>query len=132
MSKLGRPLKFNSVEELEKKIEEFYDYCEERELPLTFERLAVFLEVDRKTVYNYSEKEEFFPTFKRVRDRIQADLMEKGLCGSINPTFGIFCLKNYGYSDKQEIEATTVNTNKNIDLSNLSTEELKKLIDDES
>ena len=60
--------------------------------------------------------------------------MEKGLSGSINPTFGIFCLKNYGYTDKQEIESTNtnVNTNKNIDLSAISTEELKKLIDDES
>ena len=108
-NKGGRPLLFKTVEELEEKIESFYDYCEERELPLTFERLAVFLGVDRKTVYNYSEKDEFFPTFKRVRERIQADIMEKGLSGSINPTFGIFCLKNYGYTDKQEIESTVRN-----------------------
>ena len=42
-------------------------------------------------------------------------------------------LKNkFGYKDKIETENTNVNTNKNIDLSAISTEELKKLIDDES
>ena len=108
-NKVGRPLLFKTVEELEEKIEAFYDYCEEKEVPLTFERIAVFLGVDRKTIFNYSEKDEFFPTFKRVRDRIQADIMEKGMSGAINPTFGIFCLKNYGYTDKQEIESTVRN-----------------------
>ena len=127
----GRPRLFNTVEELEQKIEEFYDYCELKEVPLTFERLATFIGVDRKTIYNYSQKDEFFPSIKRVRDKIQADIMERGMSGAINPTFGIFCLKNYGYTDKQEIESTNTNVNKNIDMSQVSTEDLKKLIADE-
>lgn len=129
----GRPLIFKSAEELDAKIEEFYEYCEERELPLTFERLSVFLNVDRKTIWNYEQKDEFFPCIKRVRERILADLMEKGLTGGINNTFGIFCLKNYGYTDKQEIESKNenINTNKNIDMNNISTEDLKKLIEEE-
>ena len=127
----GRPRLFNTVEELEQKIQEFYDYCELKEVPLTFERLATFIGVDRKTIYNYSQKDEFFPSIKRVRDKIQADIMERGMSGAINPTFGIFCLKNYGYTDKQEIESTNTNVNKNIDMSQVSTEDLKKLIADE-
>lgn len=128
---VGRPRLFNTVEELEQKIQEFYDYCELKEVPLTFERLATFIGVDRKTIYNYSQKDEFFPSIKRVRDKIQADIMERGMSGAINPTFGIFCLKNYGYTDKQEIESTNTNVNKNIDMSQVSTEDLKKLIADE-
>lgn len=127
----GRPLKFKNAEELESKINEFYDYCELNELPLTFERLAVFLEVDRKTIYNYEHHDMFFQAIKKVRDKILADIMDKGMTGKINPTFGIFCLKNYGYADKQEIESTNINLNNNIELSNLSTDELKKLIEDE-
>ena len=127
----GRPKIFNSVEELEKKIEEFYDYCELKEETLTFERLATFLNIDRKTLYNYKQKDEFFPSFKKVRERILADIMSKGLSNKINPTFGIFCLKNYGYTDKQEIESTNTNTNKNIDMSKLSTEEIRELLKDE-
>lgn len=130
----GRPRLFNTVEELEKKIEQFYDYCEEKEVPLTFERLATFIGIDRKTIYNYEQRDEFFPALKKVRDRIQADIMEKGMSGEINATFGIFCLKNYGYTDKQEVESVNhnVNINKNLlDLSNISTEDLKKIIDEE-
>ena len=128
----GRPRLFNTVEELEVKIQEFYDYCELKEVPLTFERLATFIGIDRKTIYNYEQKDEFFPTIKRVRDKIQADIMERGMSGAINPTFGIFCLKNYGYTDKQEISSTNVNVNNNVDMSHISTDELKKLIDNEN
>lgn len=127
----GRPRLFNTVEELEQKIQEFYDYCELKEVPLTFERLAVFIGIDRKTIYNYEQRDEFFPALKKVRERIHADIMEKGMSGAINPTFGIFCLKNYGYTDKQEITSTNTNVNKNIDMSQVSTEDLKKLIADE-
>ena len=127
----GRPKAFNSVEELEKKIKEFYDYCELKEETLTFERLATFLNVDRKTIYNYEDKDEYFHTFKKVRERILADIMSKGLGNKINPTFGIFCLKNYGYTDKQEIESTNTNTNKNINVDHLSTDEIKELLKNE-
>ena len=132
MARTGRPLLFKSAEELQERIDAFYEYCEERGEVLTFERLAVFLGCDRKTIYNYETKDEFFLTMKAVRERIIADLMTKGLCGDINTTFGIFCLKNYGYSDKQEVTSTNVNVNKDVNLSGISTEELKKLLKDEN
>lgn len=125
----GKPRIFNTVEELEQKINEFYDYCESHEETLTFERLATFIGVDRKTIYNYRQRDEYLPTFKKVQERILADIMSKGLGNKINPTFGIFCLKNYGYTDKQEIEST--NTNKNISLEHLTTQEIKDLLKDE-
>lgn len=127
----GRPKAFNSVQELEQKIEEFYDYCEQKEETLTFERLATFVGVDRRTLYNYDKKDEYFLAFKKVRERILADIMSKGLSNKINTTFGIFCLKNYGYTDRQEIESNNINTNKNINLENLSTEEIKELLKNE-
>lgn len=129
---VGRPPKYNNVEELEALIEEYYEWCEIHDKPLTFERLATFLDVDRRTIYSYSQKDEFLPTFKRVKERILSDIMEKGMANEINPTFGIFCLKNYGYSDKQEVVSTNTNVNKNVDMNNISTEDLKKLIADEN
>lgn len=126
----GRPKLFKSLEELEERIEEFYAYCEMNKKPLTFERLSTFLKVDRKTIYNYEQRDEFFPCIKAVRDRILADLMEKGMEGQINATFGIFCLKNYGYADKQEV--TSTNVNKNVSLEHLSKDELKELLKNES
>lgn len=129
--KAGRKKKFNSVEELQTLADEYFDRCEMDEVPLTFEGLAKHLGVCRKTVFNYKNKDEFKPIFERFRDIVLADLMEKGLTGQINPTFGIFCLKNYGYSDKQEVETVNTNLNKNIELGGLTDEQIDRILNEE-
>jgi len=93
---------FSSPKELEKKIKEYYEYCDKFKKPLTIAGLAVFLGVDRNTVYNYQKKgDEYFRIIKKARDKVLASLEEravtKGNAGVI------FILKNYGYTDKQEI-----------------------------
>ena len=133
-NKVGRPLIFSTVEELEELITKYYERCETMDKPLTLSGLACWLGIDRKTLYNYSERDDFFPTIKVAKDVIQADMEERALSGKSNATFSIFSLKNnYGWNDKQEIESRNenINTNKNIDMSGLSTEELKKLIENE-
>ena len=101
----GRPLIFKSPEELEEKIENYILDCDEREVPYTIEGLAVACEVDRKTILNYTHKDEFFPTIKKYRAKILAQLQELALSGKTNATVTIFNLKNnYDYSDKQEIK----------------------------
>lgn len=54
--KVGRPLKFKSVEELQKKIDAYFE--DENNKPYTITDLAVWLDCDRKTLINYEEKEE--------------------------------------------------------------------------
>lgn len=125
---LGRPKVFNSVDELREKIEGFTEYCDSQGVPKTFERLSTFLKVDRKTLYNYKAKDEYAPLFEEIKQEILADIMQKGLTGEINPTFGIFCLKNYGYTDKQEVETVNTNLNKNVDLSNLTDEQIDRIL----
>ena len=94
--------------------------------------LACWLGIDRRTLVNYSNKEEFFRTISTARAIVQADMEERALNGDSNATMSIFSFKtNFGWNDKQEIASTNTNVNKNIDLSNYSLEELKKLIDDE-
>ena len=87
MAKMGRPLKFKNAEELDKRIDEFYEYCEAKGEPLTFERLAVFLNCERTTIYKYEQRDEFSDSIKRARDMILADLMARGLTNEINSTF---------------------------------------------
>lgn len=131
-NKVGRPLKFQTVEELEEQIKKYYERCELKEKPLTMSGLACWLGIDRRTLVNYSKKEEFFPTISTARAIVQADMEERALNGDSNATMSIFSFKNnFGWNDKQEIESTNTNVNKNIDLSNYSLEELKKLVDDE-
>ena len=90
-NKGGRPLKFKSVEELEKKINAyFYD---ENNKPYTICDLCVWLDCDRQTLLNYQEKEEFFDTIKRAKTRIEANIEKGALIGVFNPTFSIFNMK---------------------------------------
>lgn len=73
----GRPLKFETVEELEKKIQEFYDWIKENEKPMTLGRLAVFLDCTTNTIRSYQEDQQFFSTIEKVRQHILADKEER-------------------------------------------------------
>lgn len=92
--KPGRPLKFQSPEELEEKINAYFKSIqtqarEDGELlydangepiyiffkPPTLASLALFLDCDTKTIHNYSndeDKQNFFPTINRARQIIES------------------------------------------------------------
>lgn len=115
MAKVGRPLRFKTVAELEKAIDKYYKECEEKKLPKTMSGLAVACGVDRQTILNYGKKEEFFCTIKRHREIVEKELEERALAGQLNPTMAIFALKNnFMWKDKQEIEQTVNNFEINI------------------
>lgn len=117
IEKVGRPLAFKTSKELEEKVEEFFtsddayiineiDGVEQKIFAPTMAGLALHLDVDRKTITNYSNKEEFFPTIRKARSRIEAHI-EKKLYGN-NVTGCIFNLKNnFGWKDKSEIDNTS-------------------------
>lgn len=133
-NKGGRPLKFQSADELQEKIDEYFDYCDNRiqqvyspkqervievinPAPYTMSGLASFLGVDRDTILNYGKKEEFFGTIKAARERVHADvetrLMEK------NATGAIFNLKNnFGWEDKtvQKLEGSLFTTDNKLEM----------------
>lgn len=121
---VGRPLKFGSAEELQEKIDEYFESCYEeiwQEVfddegkskgwvpiygrdgsirkrlvrPFTISGLAVHLEVDRKTLLNYEDKSEFFRTIKRAKARIENYTEEQLYNTSAKNMVGIiFNLKN--------------------------------------
>ncbi|MCJ8293566.1 MAG: DNA-packaging protein [Colwellia sp.] len=115
---VGKPLAFKTVEELEDKVEAFFtsddahiinfkEGQEEKIYAPTMSGLALFLDVDRKTITNYSNKEEYFPTIRKARARIESHL-EKKLYGN-NVTGLIFNLKNnFDWKDKSEVAQTNV------------------------
>lgn len=107
MGEVGRPKAFKNVEEVEEKINAYFNYCEENEKPYTMSGLAYYLEVSRQTLVNYSNKDEYFDTIKKARDRVQMQLEENALSNKANPTFTIFNLKNnFDWKDKMEVEKT--------------------------
>lgn len=98
----GRPPKFKNKEELEVKLQEYKEYLLDSGKPPTIAGLAYYTGIDRQTIYNYSYKDEFFDTIKEFRDFVIMNYEElaidKGNGGIV------FLLKNYGYTDKQEVE----------------------------
>lgn len=107
----GRPLLFGSVEELEAKIKEYFEWCDngfrtehdpetgqEKKVvswphPYTVSGLASWLGTSRQTLINYEERDQFFDTIKNAKAKIEADNEERAII-SRNPGGVIFVLKN--------------------------------------
>lgn len=98
----------SDIEQVQKRIEEYFNICIENEVKPSVEGMALALGVDRRTVYQWSvgetRKETHTPTIKkayRLLNVLMADYMQNG---KINPVSGIFLMKNnFGYADKQEV-----------------------------
>ena len=115
MGEVGRPRSFKSVEEVEEKINAYFNYCEEKEKPYTMSGLAYYLGISRQTLVNYSNQDQFFDTIKKARDKVQMQL-EECLYRLGNNSGVIFNLKNnFDWKDKIEHSSSEVeNINKNI------------------
>jgi hypothetical protein len=105
----GRPLKIKTVQELQEKWQEFLEYCQNNNRPLTIGRLCVFLDIDSDTFNNYQDDRlEFFGTIKKMRQYILADKEERLQMAGNNATGIIFDLKNnHKWTDRHEIEQKT-------------------------
>ncbi len=73
----GRPLKFETAEQLQEKIDEYFQWADQREKPYTIGGLALFLNTDHKTIRNYEAKDQFFQTMQKARLRIITDKEER-------------------------------------------------------
>jgi len=102
-NKGGRPKKFQSVEELDKKIEEFFEFCKTENKSVTITRLARFLEVNRRTILRWKD-DELCPSVKKALAACE-EYAEDRLFSSQQCTGAIFTLKNnYGWRDVKEEE----------------------------
>lgn len=102
---MARPKLYTSVEKMEEDIEKYFIDCDEKEKPYTMSGLAYALDMDRRSLLNYSKDEKFFPTIKKAREKVEQQLEENALMGKANATFTIFNLKNnFSWQDKTEVE----------------------------
>lgn len=95
----GRPPKYKTVQELEDKIEEYFNQNPEQP---TQTGLALYLGFEsRQSLFDYKGKDEFSYTIKKAFSRID-NQHEKRLYESAN-SGSIFYLKNRGWSDQMDI-----------------------------
>lgn len=108
---VGRPRKYKNVDELQALIDEYFMTCDKLQRPYTITGLALFLDMDRKALLRYEKEyeDEFCHTITRAKERVQefveCCLFKKGIAQGV-----MFNLKNnFGWQDKQEIDATVNN-----------------------
>lgn len=118
---MGATLTYETVEELEKKIDEYFETCQDKIIydeegnpaidkngnpvmiqnPPTVSGLAIFLGfADRRSLYDYKDRKKFSHTIKKAITRIE-NYAEQHLYQG-KATGAIFWLKNHGWIDKQE------------------------------
>lgn len=139
-----RPRAFESAMQMHLKIKEYFNAWEAQDRPLTIVGMALFLDIDKSTLYLYesgyydSTEQEFSDTIKKAKMYIENAKWEGALTGKYDKSVAIFDLKvNHNaieaqhdkYSQQQEIlewEEKEVDINK-IDFSGLTNDELRTM-----
>jgi len=102
MAEFKKPLKFKTAEDLQNKINVYFEDCKEQEIPLSITGLALALDTNRQTLINYQEKDGYENIVDRaklmIENAYEIRLINNGRSGDI------FALKNFGWADRQEID----------------------------
>lgn len=95
----GRPPYFKTVEEMEKKITAYFNYCRQYKEKLTITGLTLYLGFcQRSALDDYAAKNnEFSHIIKRAKLAVENGYEING------QTIDIFALKNMGWTDRQEV-----------------------------
>lgn len=101
--KVGRPLKIDNAEELEKLVNEYFKKTSNEEITIT--GLCLYLGLTKETFYEYAKR----PEYKQILDiaRLMVENSYEISLRKNGRTGDIFALKNFGWVDKQEVESTS-------------------------
>ena len=99
----GRPLKWQSVDEIIPLIEKYFKDTPREEWTIT--GIALALDTSRNTLMEYEGKDEFSNTIKKAKEMVEnsyeLDLKKYGRSGTI------FALKNFDWKDRTESDLTS-------------------------
>lgn len=102
LRKVGRPLKIETPEQMEKILNEYFETTEENKITIT--GICLALDLDKSNFYAYEKRKGYENIVKRARmiveNSYEISLRENGRTGDI------FALKNFGWVDRQEQEIT--------------------------
>ena len=102
----GRPYAFSSMEELEGQMQEYFDLCTDNQVVPTITNLALWLGVDRSTIYEHANNSNspYSNTMKSTINYLHSIMQSGTIDGKINPVTYIFISKNdYGMRDDKNI-----------------------------
>jgi len=100
----GRPPKYKTAKEMQVLIDKYFDRQDKEGRPYTVTGLALALDMSRQDLVNYQNKDEFFDTIKKAKQKVQ-EYNEEILINGKNVAGVIFNMKNnFGYTDTQTID----------------------------
>jgi hypothetical protein len=107
MGKPGRPPIIETPEDFDRLVDEYVDLRRSEGKRLTITGLCVHLGVwDRRAFYDQANRDGFSHSVKRARMLVEADYEDRLDNREIPQAGTIFALKNFGWTDKQELEHT--------------------------
>ena len=120
---VGRPYRWDSVEELEKELSDFFSLCEKTDTVPTITGIATWLHCSRDTIYSHANNpnSQFSDVLKNVINICHASLENGAIDGKVNSVVYIFMGKNYfSLEDNKNITVTpsqnsTLNTQSTMD-----------------
>ena len=132
-NKVGRPRKYKNSEELQHLIDEYFSACDECKRPYTMTGLALYLDMDRRTLLRYEKEydDEYCITLTRAKERVQefveCCLFKKGIAQGV-----IFNLKNnFGWEDRQEVDHRLTEIQKNMNAVNDIASQMESVSEDD-
>ena len=122
----GRPRKYKTPEELKAKVDAYFTYCTVQNKPKTMAGLAHALGMDRRSLINYKDRDEYKEILEEARRELEAYAEEVLLSGGKNVAGVIFSLKNnYQWTDDRNINQ---NINTTFSLSQLHEQAKIKMV----
>ncbi|NOY58921.1 MAG: hypothetical protein GXO75_08295 [Calditrichaeota bacterium] len=102
---VGRPPKYRTAEELQAKIDEYFQACDADGKLYTVPGIAYFLGFSRRqSIFDLKKKKKFSDTIGRALLRIENQRLDMSLRNKINPNVSMFDLRNnFGYKDEKSI-----------------------------
>jgi len=95
----GRPRKYDSPEEFDEMVDNYYRHCRATGEPITWTGLALYLGFSsRQSIDEYKKYDGFSDSVKRAKSLVEYGY-EKLLHRGSNAAAPIFALKNFGWRD---------------------------------
>ena len=141
----GRPTKFDSPQDFEFKVNEYFDKCDDTEMevwkgkegfyghrPYTLGGLAYHLGMTEKSLYNYGKTEGYSDIYDMAKSRVEQNLLEQGLFGNYNPNIvKLILTASFGYKEQNDDAAELQKILSKYGVDSLS-ELINKLISDKA
>lgn len=123
-TKIGRPYAFGNLDELQEQMQDYFDLCTDQQVVPTITSLALWLGVDRNTIYDHANNSNspFSCVMKNTLNYLHSIMQSGTIDGKINPVTYIFISKNdYGMRDDKNITVSptsdkqTINSTETMD-----------------